>query len=510
MVAAAVGAAASLATAAGSVAGAVGGSQKSGGSSGSTTSDNTPWGVQAPYLEQGFDRAQTNLRDAMGVQAPTQFVAGENGRQQGANDLLFKQGISNAQQYAGWEGAGQMGAAQMSPYFSQAGFTASNGIGNQSADTGILSNYAHTGSLPGQVSQVDPSLASGITAAGQTGLGSVGAGQNLASAAGMKALDPNGTMNAAVSGAGALSANPYLDAQIDAANRDVSRGLAENDLPGIRAAAMQSGNANSSREGALEAIATRGTGDRMADTAAALRGAAYSQGATLGATGYNTGLSTAVGAGSALNQNASVAGGLLTNEQAQQQQARQFDTTAQLGAANNAATQNLGFQTNDTAARIAGTGQLGTGIGLGQTATKLAGDGTINSLLASYTAGTQEQTGAQAAINDNLAAYRQQTQGNSDLLDRYWSVVGGNKGSSTAGTTATQPNNGGLGGALSGAVGGGMAGYGLYKNLSGTFGTSGGYDPSNYGFTSGVNPNGTLTQGGQALQDLGFFQPLPQ
>ena len=69
--------------------------------------------------------------------------------------------------------------------------------------------------------------------------------------------------------------NDVLNGQIDAANRDVSRGLYENQLPGIAAYSGGTGNLGSSRRGMLEGQAIRGAGDRMADTAAGMRGQAY-------------------------------------------------------------------------------------------------------------------------------------------------------------------------------------------------------------------------------------------
>ena len=485
MVAAAAGAISAVASAAG----AIGGLTKSGGSSGTTTQNTDPWAPQQPYLMTGFQRADQNLNNSTAVPSPTSFVAGQSAMQSDADKWLYSVGTGTTGQFAPWQDAGKTAAGQVPYYFNNASRAANDGIGTQSGDTGILSDYARTGRLPGQNTTVDPSLASSITQAGQGALGSLAGGANLATAAGMNALNPNGTINAAVNGAGALSASPYLDGQIDAANRDVNRNLTENTLPQIRAAAMASGNANSSREGALEAISTRGAADRMADTSAAMRGAAYSQGASLGAQGYNQGLSTAVGAGTALNSNGAVGGSMLTNQQGMQIGQQQFGVNSQLGAANQAASQNLGFQTNDTAASLAGNAQVGSGINTGLNATSTSQAGQIAGLSAAYGAGTNEQAGAQAGINNTLADYHQQTQGQSDLLDRYWSVVGGSKGTSASGTTSAQPNNGGIGGALSGAIGGGMAGYGLYKNIKGEFGTGGtttadaGWGPVNQNIT---------------------------
>jgi len=94
-----------------------------------------------------------------------------------------------------------------------------------------------------------------------------------------------------IAAASQYAANPYLDSQIDAANRDVSRTLNEQTLPGIDRQASGTGNINSSRAGVAAGIAQRGAADRMADTAATLRGNAYSQGLSLAQTDRSNQLS---------------------------------------------------------------------------------------------------------------------------------------------------------------------------------------------------------------------------
>lgn len=76
--------------------------------------------------------------------------------------------------------------------------------------------------------------------------------------------------------------NPYLNSQIDAANRDVSRTLNEQTLPGIDRQASATGNINSSRAGVAAGVAQRGAADQMADTAATMRSQAYNNGLQLG------------------------------------------------------------------------------------------------------------------------------------------------------------------------------------------------------------------------------------
>ncbi len=75
-----------------------------------------------------------------------------------------------------------------------------------------------------------------------------------------------------------IAENPYVDSMITSALRDPYRGLTEQTLPGIDAAAMGAGAASGSRAGVAEGIARRGYEDRAADVGAAIRGQAYGQG----------------------------------------------------------------------------------------------------------------------------------------------------------------------------------------------------------------------------------------
>jgi hypothetical protein len=121
--------------------------------------------------------------------------------------------------------------------------------------------------------------------------------------------DPTGLT---IGRAGAYADNPYMDGMVDAASRDIKRNLYENELPTLNMQATATGNLNSSRAGAAEAIATRGAADRVGDISAQLRGGAYQSGlglantqwaqqlagrggaaggmASLGQTGYTAGL----------------------------------------------------------------------------------------------------------------------------------------------------------------------------------------------------------------------------
>lgn len=140
-----------------------------------------------------------------------------------------------------------------------------------------------------------------------------GMGQNALGAgfAGMQGFNPMDTQGT-IRDAGMYAENPYMDSMVDAATRDAYRGTYENAIPGVQRNAALSGNTNSSRTGAKEAILARGYEDRRADVGAALRGQAYGQGIDaaqnqrsmemarlMGLTG--AGLQTAMGGANSLN-----------------------------------------------------------------------------------------------------------------------------------------------------------------------------------------------------------------
>ena len=113
--------------------------------------------------------------------------------------------------------------------------------------------------------------------------------------------------------------NDVLQGQIDAASRDVTRNLNENQLPGIQSAAAGSMNSGSSRTGNAIGVATRGAQDAIYDISSNIRGNAF-----------NTGLGIEA---NRAQQNAQMG-----------QQNQQFNT----GAINNMASQGLGIAGNQT------------------------------------------------------------------------------------------------------------------------------------------------------------------
>ena len=75
-----------------------------------------------------------------------------------------------------------------------------------------------------------------------------------------------------------MADNPYVTDMIDAVSRDVTRNLYEEQMPGIAAASAGAGQTGSSRRGGYEAIAERGTADRLADISGTIRGSLWDTG----------------------------------------------------------------------------------------------------------------------------------------------------------------------------------------------------------------------------------------
>jgi hypothetical protein len=156
------------------------------------------------------------------------------------------------------------------------------------------SNLYNNGSLPNQeVAGIDPRMYanSGFATGGGSDIYQQQLRQSLANTQGFG--NASNTANMMSSGnvysaptnrgidmqtAAQASYNPYLNGQIDAASRDVTRNLYENDLTGNAGLAAGTGNSGSSRRAVMDAIAMRGAGDRVADISSNLRGQAYNTG----------------------------------------------------------------------------------------------------------------------------------------------------------------------------------------------------------------------------------------
>lgn len=312
------------------------------------TTTNEPWKPQAGALKDIIGSAG----DIYNKQKDTPFYQGP--LYAGMDDYT-RQGIDATASFAGGSNTGQMIRDGAAPLMSAAGYT-------PRALSGMFD------------------LASGDTV-----------GDNIA-AASRYANDPN------------------LQGVIDAANRDTARDLFEGQLPEINRSASATGNINSSRAGAAEAIATRGANDRMADTSAAIRSAAY-----------NSGLDRAEGS-----------------------------RRANIGAFGD----------------IASTGNAS--FGLGADAMAAGDDRTFRNLEALIRAGGLNQADAQGQIDSDFARWQGEDTRSSDLLSRYYDIVGANNWGGTQ-TTKTSSSPSILGGALGlASTAGGLFGAG--GSLAGLFG----------------------------------------
>lgn len=203
--------------------------------------------------------------------------------------------------------------------------------------------------------------------------------------------------------AGKYADNPYTQGMIDANSRDITRNLNESTLPGIDRQASGTGNINSSRAGVAAGIAQRGAEDRIGDISAQIRGSAYSQGLNMA----------------------------------------QNDRNTQLGAMRDAANGYLGMAGQSVGALSAGA-QAGS-----------AAWDSINK------ANSALQGDKQGQLDSDYAKWQGQDSRESDLLNRYMSIVGGNQWgqSATSNGTSTSKQSGGIlnslmgGAALAGGLG---------------------------------------------------------
>lgn len=144
---------------------------------------------------------------------------------------------------------------------------------------------------------------------GMSNLGmSSGVGQNYQNIYNQAGIDPTQMI---LGQANQYAANPYVDGLIDSANRDVYRGLTEQQLPSLARGLTGSGNLNSTRGGVESAIMQRGAADRMADTSSNIRSQFFGQGLNMAQNQYNQGLSNMMNANQGLMSAGQFGAGLL-------------------------------------------------------------------------------------------------------------------------------------------------------------------------------------------------------
>lgn len=179
--------------------------------------ESNPWEPQQPYLLGGFDQAQTALKDGLAsLNGISDFTADLTPQQRQAIGLMSGIGSNTAQ---------TLGSTALSTGMSQMG------------------NFAQFGNNA----------------------------QSLYNQAG---VDPTQSI---ISNAHAYANDPYLQGQIDSALGDVRKAFDRN-VADINGNATATGNINSTRAGALEAIAMDDAMDRGAAISSQMRGQAYQAG----------------------------------------------------------------------------------------------------------------------------------------------------------------------------------------------------------------------------------------
>jgi hypothetical protein len=192
--------------------------------------------------------------------------------------------------------------------------------------------------------------------------------------------------------------NDVLNGQINAATRDITRNLNENQLTGNAANAASSGNSGSSRRAVMDAISTRGANDRSADIGSQMRGNAYNQalGIEAGRASQNAGFqqgANQANAGFMQNSNQfnagqqnqmrsqgfTMGGNQLQNNLSRQQQADQFNSgqynqARQFGTGVGQGAFNSNTSNNQFGADMAFRGG-GAGVGMQQTGAGMIGAG---------------------------------------------------------------------------------------------------------------------------------------
>lgn len=443
--------------------------KKGGGASGGSTEQtqsSAPWGPQQPLIQNAYTDAR-GIYDQRNAQGPYtgEFTAGNvQGQTDTANNALtWTGGTGNALagQTAGTAGTLQ-GAAP--GYVNNATNMAANGIAGP--DQGLFNTLRGYGTGAMQTQGASPGLSHALNQSAIQGANALGQFQNTLSTASQQGLsDPTQRIAADAS---AYANNPGVQAALNSTNAQIDQTLHEQTVPGLNRQAAQGGVLNSSRAGMAESMANEGAGIAKGNADASILNNAYNSGLSTAANTYSTGLNSAInGSMFGYNDLANMA-----NAQANQQIGQnQFNTNAMLGAAGTGLNSGLGYQTADAGARLNANGQLGTAAGLGVNAATAAGNQAQTNFGTGAAAGGLLQQGNQLADNNALQQWNMNNTYGQNVLNDYWNIISKPMGSSAQGSTQnTLPSN-----LMGNVVGGGLAGYGLYKNAAGQ-GGSGGID----------------------------------
>ncbi|WP_376959423.1 hypothetical protein ABNQ39_05640 [Azospirillum sp. A26] len=376
------------------------------------TTTTVPWAEQQPYLTDAWQKAQANFASAQN----TPYYQGN--LYTGLNDVQ-KAGLSGITNWAGTNGgmlAGKTTNASVDA-LTRGGFFADNAVNGAAGSWGA--------GVPGDQS-------SAMAAFGTGALGNSGA---LNSAImGTIANAQNDPTKVNIAAAGQYADNPYLQSQIDAASADVTDQLGTG-LVGLNNQASAGGNLNSSRAGAAEA--------EMRGQAARTIG---NMSATMRSNAYQSGLQLAEGARQAnaqTNLGALSAGLNFTGQGLNALNGAQDARNAEIGN------------------RITSNGQLAGQTGLGFQGADLSNNIGLNNAGAVLSAGGVYQSDANNQNQADFQRWQGQDTRSTDLLKRYYEIVGSNGWGGTKTETGAYAGQGAGASALQGAIGGGFTGLGM-------------------------------------------------
>jgi hypothetical protein len=457
-------------------------------SGGSQTASNAPWSVQQPYLQTGYQNAQSvyDQRTAQGAYGGEYYApnsTGQNNAVSQAGNWTNGQGGALSGTTANTSTALQ-GAAN--PYLNNATNIAQNGAGTAGGLTGVLNGYA-TGQTP--ASQTNGQLSGALNSAAINGAGTLSNFANGQTQVMNQSLaDPTAQLTA--------SAQQYMNSApvqgaINSTNAQINQQLNESTVPQLNRSAAMGGSLNSSRAGMAESMANENAAIATGNADSQIQNNAFNTGLTTAAAERNAGLTTGMyAANSGLVDNA----GLAQGQQNYQQGASQFGTSTALNAASTGLNYNLG----NTNAQLSANSQLGNATNMGINGATQAGQQAGQNYNLASAAGGLQQSGQQALDNNAYAQYQGQNTYQQGVLNSYMGAIGSPTGSQSSSQTQLPPNYAGS------ALGGAAAGAGLYNMYnSGSSNNNANYNPANYGYNGDIN-----SSGGQALQGMGFVNPL--
>lgn len=409
-----------------------------------TTSQSTPWGPHEVQLRNILNNAGAlyNQQQANGIPWPGSQYVGVNPQQ-----------LLGQQMTLDWAN-GPMQA------LSNQGYQLGTNLQNQGAlSANNAQNWANGGFNQGTA--LTNNAVNSIAAYGQQGMGAGASGINALMDAYQRAGEDR--TGAIVQAANEYANNPVINGAIDAASRDVTRNLQENELTSLNRQASLGGNLNSSRAGAAQAIAERGAADRIADISSTMRSQAYQQGLTMAQNQDQFGTGALLNAGNSLSDVGNARAGILGNAANLSEQQR---------------VANMGFQM-DANGQLQNT--LNQGMNMADQASRF-GYGAAN---ANQDIGNIQQGHAQQALNDRVREANAPNEWAWNQLANYTNIVNGTGAGQFASQSTTQPKqssgsglwNGILGAASVVAApytgGASLAAYGAL-NASGAMGGGGG------------------------------------